>query len=141
MNNILIANYGNPSIAMIQWAIETKLSNVLVISVDTGWQSTQWQSHLDKIWSYLDQNQIAYQHLKSQKSFSECVIDRRSFPSKKFQWCPSFLKGLPILDKLDEIDMSGEAIIHLAKMRSLSRINQTLVSGEDNEHYDNRKIC
>lgn len=138
--NVLIANFGNASLAMIQWAIEVQLDNFSVLSVNTGWQSGLWQQHLDKVWAYLDNNGIQYHHLKSQKNFAECVLDRGSFPSKKFQWCPSFLKGLPILDWLDEHDMNAEAIIHLAKMRTSSRINQTLVSGMANEHYDDRII-
>lgn len=137
---VLIANFGNASLAMIQWAIEAGLEDFRVLSVDTGWQSSMWQQHLDKVWTYLNNNAIQYHHLHAQKTFAECVIDRGSFPSKKFQWCPSFLKGLPILDWLDEHDINCEAIIHLAKMRSSSRMNQTLVSGEANEHYDDRII-
>lgn len=136
--NILLANYGNPSIAMIQWAIETQLANFVVLSVDTGWQSSLWQQRLPMVWNYLAANDVVYFHLNAQKSFAECVLDRGSFPSKKYQWCPSFLKGLAILDKLDELDMNCAAIIHLAKMRCVSRSNQTLVSGEENEHFDNR---
>tara|TARA_B110000879_G_C11149150_1_gene503779 strand:- start:1138 stop:1833 length:696 start_codon:yes stop_codon:yes gene_type:complete len=138
--NVLIANYGNASLAMIQWAIETKLDKVVVLSVDTGWQSSHWQTHLTHVFNFLENKGIAFQHLNSQKTFEECVIDRGSFPSKKFQWCASFLKGLPLNDALDVLDIHCKATLHLAKMRVTSRANQSLLSGEISEHYQDRAL-
>lgn len=136
--NVLIANYGNESIAMIQWAIETQLPSFIVLSIDTGWHSESWQQHLTQVFNFLKANNIAYKHLPAKQSFEECVKDRGDFPSAKFQWCSSFLKGLALNEALDELDINGEATIHLAKMRVLSRSNATLISGQSSEHYQDR---
>lgn len=137
---VIIANYGNGSLALIQWAIEQGLSNLVVLSVDTGWQAQAWQQRLKQVFSYLVKNNITYRHLSSLKSFSESVIDRGSFPSRKFQWCAPFLKGLALNEALDELDPDCTAVIYLAKQKVLSRANRSLVQGEYSEHYQDRVI-
>ncbi len=136
----IIANYGLPSIALIQWAIEQPLDSWWVLSVDTGWQSQRWQTHLDKVFAYLSMNKVQFRHLKSQKTFQECVLDRQSFPSVKFQWCAPFLKGLTLNCELDELDPACQAEILLPKMRLLSRANKQLSSGLENENYLDRTV-
>ena len=58
--NILIANYGNASLAMIQWAIESKIDNLIVLSVDTNWHSESWQKYLLKVFKYLETNNFDF---------------------------------------------------------------------------------
>ena len=93
-----------------------------------------------KVFEYLKQNNIKYKHLKARKTLAENVIDRGSFPSKKFQWCAPFLKGLTLNEALDELDLNCQAVVHLAKIKVNSRANQALVSGKTNEHYQDRII-
>uniref|UniRef100_UPI000374A920 hypothetical protein n=1 Tax=Legionella tunisiensis TaxID=1034944 RepID=UPI000374A920 len=59
--------------------------------------------------------------LSAQATFAEMVIDRKQFPSRKFQWCASFLKGLAILTHLDELDPACEAYIVSGKRQLDSR--------------------
>lgn len=138
--NIIIANFGNGSIALIQWAIEHQLSPLMVLSVDTGWQSEYWQQRITLAQQFLQRHQINHQHLNAQRAFEDCVKDRGSFPSKKFQWCAPFLKGLTLNATLDELDPLCEAVILLPKQKCLSRSHQNLVSGQLNELYNDRQI-
>lgn len=138
--NVLIANYGNESLALIQWAIEQELENILVLSVDTAWQSVAWENHLTLVFDYLKKAGLAYQHIVPKSQFIDAVKDRGSFPSSKFQWCAPFLKGLPLNDALDDFDFSGQAILYLPKMKMTSKANASLISGESNEHYQDRIV-
>ena len=138
--NIIIANYGNGSIALIQWAIENKLPNLTVISVDTGWSSEAWHNRYILAFQFLNTNNISYKHLVAPKNFTDLVIDRGEFPSPKFQWCAPFLKGLVINDALDSLDPLYQATIHLSKLRCVSRANHHLKSGLESDNYQERII-
>ena len=104
--NIIIANYGNESLALIQWAWQQAMPNLLVLSVDTGWEAQDWQAHRLQVFRWMEERNIIYQHLNAQLTMAESILDRKQFPSKKFQWCAPFLKGLTLNKKLDEIDKS-----------------------------------
>lgn len=138
--NVIIANYGNGSIALIQWAIENKLPDLHVLSVDTHWQADGWHQHLQNVFSYMARHQVSYQHLQARQGFAQSVKDRRGFPSKKFQWCAPFLKGLTLNEALDDLDPQCEAEVHLAKIATLSRANRRLMDGQPNEHYQDRIV-
>lgn len=140
VENVIIANFGNGSIALIQWAIEQGLQNVVVISVDTGWASTAWNDRYKASFRFMESKRIPFRHVESPKSFEESVIDRGGFPSPKFQWCAPFLKGLVLNETLDEIDPFCSAVIHLPKLRVSSRANIKLQSGQPSEYFQQRVL-
>lgn len=138
--NIVIANYGNESLALIQWAYEQQLPQLLVLSVATGWQASQWQSHLEDVFQFLENKGIAFKHVQARQTMAELVLDRGSFPTKKFQWCAPLLKGVILNAYLDEIDPTCEAKLYFGKRKEASRANQYLISGEESEHYNLRRL-
>jgi len=90
---------------------------------------------------YAKANGIQFVSLNSKASFAELVKQQNQFPSVQFQWCAGFLKGLVINEFLDQIDMSCEAIILLAKRRCDSRANLILPRRVDSsEHYNDRAV-
>ncbi len=138
---VAIVNYGNESCALLQWMAAASLKNVCVLSVDTGWASENWQQRVEQGEVFARQKNMQPVRLSSKLSFSELVIQRQAFPNKKFQWCAGFLKGLPILEWLDEHDSACQATIVLATRRSTSRVNYNLSEYiEESDYYNGRKV-
>lgn len=140
--NIILGNYGNDSIAVMQWAIDQNLSNLYFVSVDTAWAAPSWLARVEQGTAYAKSKGVIPVRLHSAASFADSVRSRGEFPNKKFQWCPGLLKGLPINDWLDDVDPACEAVLHLGKRRLASRANRRLVATvEASEHYNDRPLC
>ena len=121
--NIIFGNYGNQTLAAIQWVFEAKLSDVSVVSVSTGWAAAEWLPHVAAAEAFADRCGFKVVRLASKPDFSELIADRQGFPSTQFQWCAGFLKGLVLLDWLDEQDRRGQATLIFGKRRRDSRAN------------------
>ena len=138
---VIFGNYGNSTIAAVQWAKQNKLSDVYVVSVNTNWEAENWRHRVQLSEQFASKCGFSVVRLNSKPPFQTLMQDRGNFPSTKFQWCAGFLKGLPFLDWLDEQDASAEAVIILGKRRLDSPINFTLEEYiEESEHYGDRKI-
>jgi len=109
-------NYGDDSIALVQWLFEAGFRGT-VVYVDTGFAASTWQDRKSLGEAHARSLGFEVVHLLAQIPFSEAVIGRASFPSVKFQWCTGLLKGVPFLDWLETVDLKGEGIILLAKRR------------------------
>lgn len=127
MNLVIRSNYGDDSIALIEAlynkAIPTTITfdKVYVVYIDTGWAGSNWLERVAEGERYVQACGFEAIRLKSKASFAELVIERKNFPSQKFQWCAGFLKGLPLLEWLDENDPGSEWIIALPKRQALYR--------------------
>lgn len=140
---ILPVNFGNDSIALIQWAYEKKLSPVTVTYADTGWAAPEWPKRVEHCKTWVKSLGFEFVLLKSKADFPTLVREQNGFPTRKFQWCAGFLKGLPLLAWLDkpENDPNCTATILLAHRRSTSRNKATLAEFiEESEHYGERKV-
>lgn len=139
--NIIFGNYGNPTVAAIQWAFEQGLPIDAVISIDTGWAGRGWLTRVEQAEKFVKKCGFTAVRLVAKPLFEELMIDRGNFPSTKFQWCAGFLKGLTLLDWLDKHDAAAEATIILGKRRLDSKLNFDLPEYiESSEHYGDRKI-
>ncbi|QGP55791.1 Phosphoadenosine phosphosulfate reductase family protein [Piscirickettsia salmonis] len=139
--NIIFSNYGNDSIALIQWAYENNLPDVTVAHVITGWQGTHWQHRLDQGQELAKRLGFNVTHLTAHHDFSSLIQERRAFPTTKFQWCAGILKGLPLLEWLDEEDFDCKATILIAHRRAASPANQQLPEYiEESEYYGDRRL-
>lgn len=138
---IIFGNYGNQTIAVCQWIYEQKLENVHVVNVDTGWAAEEWQVRVNQGQAFAKKLGFNIITLKSKPDFQGLMQDRQEFPNQKFQWCAGFLKGLPFIDWLDEVDPQCEATIILGKRRADSRANYNLPEYiEESEHYNDRRV-
>ncbi len=141
MQTIIIGNFGNHSLAVMQALIEREQSELHFMHVDTGWASASWLEHVTNCIDYARSQGVVVHSLKSQVGFVGMVRDRQQFPSPKFQWCASFLKALPILSQLDDLDPSCEAMIVSGKRRADSRRYIDLEEFEtDEEVYQGRTL-
>ncbi|MCC5014143.1 MULTISPECIES: phosphoadenosine phosphosulfate reductase family protein [unclassified Legionella] len=121
MQHIIIGNFGNHSLAAMQALIEKGLSGIHFVYVETGWAAASWAMRVAACADYARKQGIVVHVLSAQATFAEMVIDRKQFPSQKFQWCAGFLKGLAILTHLDDLDPACEAYIVSGKRRFDSR--------------------
>jgi len=148
---VIFGNYGNGTIALIQWmskSFEKKQSETLrsvsrirVVSIDTGWAAEGWIDHVNKCEEFARSSGFKVERIKAPLSFAELVKDRKAFPSQKFQWCPTLLKGMPLLDYLDNIDPNCEATIILGKRQVDSRASFELPEFiEASDFFNGRKI-
>lgn len=138
---VIIANFGNDSIALIEWAKQQLLKDIYVLSVDTGWGAEIWKQRVSLASQYLSKHHITNVRLTPEYDFSSLVQERQNFPSVKFHWCASFLKGQPILDWLDQVDPDLEATILLAKRREQAPALSNLQEFEPESHsYGERKV-
>jgi len=139
--NFAVCNFGNDSIALIQWCIKNHVENLTVVFVDTGWANSSWHKRIEEVKDYLNRNNIELKILKSNVTFPESVLEKQEFPSQKFQWCAGLLKGLPIIEWLDEIDPFCEAVILIAALKSSSRAYLNYEEYiDESEHFGDRKI-
>ncbi len=141
MKNVIVGNFGNHSLAVMQALIERKVPGLHFAYVNTGWAAARWAERISACSEYACQHGVEVHELNAQTSFSDLVLDRKQFPSPKFQWCASFLKGLPLIDFLDLFDPGCEAIIISGKRRLDSRRYADLQEFDFNgEFYQGRTI-
>ncbi|MGB6976204.1 MAG: phosphoadenosine phosphosulfate reductase family protein [Gammaproteobacteria bacterium] len=139
--HIIFGNYGNNSIALIQWAYENKLTEVSVVHVETGWAAQEWAEQVQRGQTLARRYGFTPITLAAPATFQQLVLDRGRFPSHKFQWCAGFLKGLPLIEWLDEVDASATATILLGSRRADSRARMQLPEFiESSEHFGERRI-
>lgn len=137
----IIANFGDDSVALIQHVYELGLENVIVLSVNMVWQASAWQARVDSASRWIKMLGFRHYHLNSEHNFSALVRARKQFPSQHFPWCAGFLKGLTILNWLEEEDDNLEAIILLAHRREMSKAQVDLPDKiEESERYDYREV-
>ncbi|QBR84917.1 hypothetical protein E3983_11480 [Legionella israelensis] len=141
MQYFVIGNFGNHSLAALQYLIDRALEELHFIYVDTGWSSASWSQRVKTCTAFAESRGVRVHHLSAAASFSDMVCDRQQFPSQKFQWCAGFLKGLTILNHLDDIDPFCEALIVSGKRRLDSRRYHDLPEyKEDDRYYNGRRI-
>lgn len=141
MSYYIIGNFGNHSLAAMQFLIETKGSSIHFVYVNTGWAAASWLSRVEAGVAYAERKGVIVHQLHSEQDFEKLVLDRRQFPSPKFQWCASFLKALPVLAFLDDEDPASEALIVSGKRRIDSRRYTDLDEFEMNsELYQGRTL-
>lgn len=137
----IFGNYGDNTIAVMQWAYEQNFSDVTVIHTLTGWMANTWNERIAQGQQRAKEYDFNVVTLQPVADFSSLIRDRKSFPNSKFQWCPSFLKALPFLNWLDEVDPQCEATILLGSRQADSEKRQNLTEFiEESEHYGERKI-
>jgi 3'-phosphoadenosine 5'-phosphosulfate sulfotransferase (PAPS reductase)/FAD synthetase len=141
IQHIILGNFGNHSLAAMQALLEKDLPALHFIYVETGWAAASWPERVLSCSNYARSQGVLVHKLNAQSTFTEMVVDRKQFPSRKFQWCASFLKGLTILNFLDDYDSACEALIVSGKRRKDSRRFANLREFEHNyELYQGRTV-
>lgn len=141
MHYYIFGNFGNNTIAAIQWAHEQQLKNVTICYVDTGWGAECWHSRVQKGNDLVRKYGFESIRLTPPKTFQEQIIDRGAFPSAKFQWCAAFLKGMAFSAWADVHDPSSQATVIMGSRRVDSRARFDLPEfDEHNEYFGGRRV-
>ena len=110
MDYVISASYGNDSMAMIRWAYERDLKNVVVVYCDTGWAAPGWWQKVCAGETAAKAMGFEVVQLKS-IGMSELVRTKRGFPGTgDQQFCTMHLKGVPFLQWIDEADPDCKAL-------------------------------
>src|SRR5262245_26810467 len=101
--NIVSASYGNDSVAMIQWAHEIALEDVLVVYCDTGWSAPQWAQRVERGERFAEK--CGFRVARAQSlGMAELVRMKKGWPGNGRQFCTAHLKGVPFLECADSFD-------------------------------------
>lgn len=124
MKIVIRCNYGDESLALIQWFYENRpayVTKIVVCYINTGWAASTWEKRV-KLGEKLAKGYgFETVQLDSHIDFASLARQQNGLPTQKFQWCAGFLKGIPFLDWLDEVDSRGEWVIAIPKRQSLYR--------------------
>jgi len=119
--NVISSSYGNDSIALIQWAYEKGLKDVVVVYVDTGWATKKWEERILAGEALAGGYGFQTVRCGGDMKFEELIQHKKGFPNQRFQWCSGMLKGIPFLNWIDEIDKDRKAKVMVGKRREESR--------------------
>lgn len=141
--NIIFGNFGNDTVALMQWSVTQQLTDLTMVSIDTGWAAPQWSERITQAKQWCMTHDVTWVRLTPKAQFVELMQTQKQFPSRKFQWCANFLKALPFLDWLDQtdIDPDAEATILLGRRREHGRSSNALPEMvEENELFGARRV-
>lgn len=139
--NIVVANFGNDSIGLIQYVHSLSLPHVVVVSIDTGFGNPQWDQRVNEAQTWVQSLGLSWLRLKPKLDFEHLIKAQGEFPSTKFQWCATYLKGDTLHDWLTEMDPLKEAVVLLARRRAQSpRFRELAEFVEGSEDFADRKI-
>lgn len=138
--NVISSSYGNDSVALIQWAHEKKLPEVMVAYCDTGWSAPHWPQRVDRGETLA--KSYGFQTVRCKSiGMSELVRMKKGWPGNGKQFCTAHLKGVPFLSWIDEVDPECGAIVLIGKRREESeKRKDTPEFIESSEYHGGRKI-
>ena len=106
MNHIIFTSYGNDSLALIQWAADSRLDDVVVAYSDTGWAADWWNERVADAEAWVQSLGFSTVRLKSE-GMAELVRRKKAFPrggGGKYQFCTEALKKAPAVEWMNEVD-------------------------------------
>lgn len=137
---ILRSNYGNNSMALIQWAFEQGLQDVTVAYVDTGWAAEGWLDYVALCEGVVEGMGFKVEHIKPVTPFEEVMEMKGGFPSRERQWCALHLKGIPFLKWVEEADPDTAATVLLPKSGVESNFKDVPEYIESCEFHGERRV-
>jgi 3'-phosphoadenosine 5'-phosphosulfate sulfotransferase (PAPS reductase)/FAD synthetase len=118
---VILASYGNDSLALIQWMAEQEdlTGPFYVLFNDTGWAAEGW---LDRVLNLeLDMWGLGFIPLRTKSIGMKALVRKhKGWPRQGLQFCTEELKIQPTLSLLDELDPLRQAICCTGKRREES---------------------
>ena len=120
--HVLFCSYGNDSIALIQWAHERGLKDVVCLYSDTGWSASWWADRVAHGEELAHGYGFATARTESEGMLA-LVKRKRGWPGAggQGQFCTGELKVIPALEWLDANDPGKEATAMTGIRRSESK--------------------
>jgi len=117
---VIFASGGNDSVALVSFADQKDLKNVIVCFSDTGWASPQWGTRIEQFRGYVESCGFAFVTLQSE-GFMPLVIRKKGFPANKPKFCTYELKIKPAKEWLEKVDPDKEATCMVGVRREESQ--------------------
>ncbi len=106
---VIFSSYGNDSVALIQWAHEQFLTDVVVVYSDTGWAAPEWRDRVERMEAWV--HTLGFWTSRTTSiGFRELARFKKGFPTQRYQWCSFILKIEPAQRWLAENDPERTAI-------------------------------
>jgi hypothetical protein len=138
--NVISSSYGNDSIALIQYAYECGMKNVVVAYCDTGWSAPNWHERVEKGEALARKYGFTVVRIQSMGMEELCRM-KMGFPGNAQQFCTAHLKGIPFLTWLDDYDTECRAVVLIGKRRAESRARaETPEFIENSDYHGGRTI-
>ncbi len=138
--HVISSSYGNDSVALIQWAHEVNLPNVMVAYCDTGWAAPNWPQRVIAGERLAASYGFETRQLKS-IGMAELVRIKKGWPGNGQQFCTAHLKGVPFLEWIDEFDKERTSIVLIGKRRAESEARKNTPEFiESSEYHGGRKL-
>jgi Phosphoadenosine phosphosulfate reductase family len=107
---VIRASYGNDSVALIQWAHEAALTDVVCLYSDTGWARESWAGRVEKMEAWAQS--LGFSTARTASVGMEALVRaKKMWPQRLMQFCTKELKIVPTIAWLEENDPLRIAII------------------------------
>jgi len=139
--NIVFSSCGNDSVALIQWAFETGLNDVVVAYSDTKWAAPFWKDRVNRVTKWVIKNGGRMVVIDSE-GFPNLVRRKKAFPANGMGFCTYELKIRPAMEWLEKFDADIKATCYTGVMRieSENRKNWPEVIEESKNHGGRRLV-
>ncbi len=131
---VISASYGNDSMALIQWAINAQLKNVIVAYCDTGWAAAAWDIRIKLGEALAKANGFDSVKIQSM-GMIELIKLKKGWPGNGQQFCTAHLKGIPFLSWIDEIDPGCKYKVLIGKRQAESHARKDTPEFISNSEY------
>lgn len=107
---VIRSSYGNDSCALIQWARESALIDVVVLYSDTGWARDNWKTRVEQAETWV--RSLGFTPARTTSiGMEELVRRKKMWPQRLMQFCTKELKIIPTMEWLAKHDPERRAII------------------------------
>ena len=114
--NIIFSSCGNDSVALIQWAFENKIDNLVVAYSNTQWAADWWAKRVQDVKRWVLLNGARFVEIESE-GFESLVKRKQAFPANGMGFCSYELKIKPAMEWLEVFDPNGLAVCYTGVMR------------------------
>ena len=124
---VIFSSYGNDSIALIRWAYNVSLKDVVVVFSDTGWAADYWADRVEFGEKWV--NSLGFSTGRTESEGMAGLLRRKkAWPrggGGRFQFCTEALKKAPARAWMDANDPLGESTCMTAIRRCESQNRAT----------------
>lgn len=106
--DVIMASFGNDSLALIQWVREQRdeskhdwFQDVTVLYNNTGWAAPWWKERVEECSNWVQQLGFKFAETESE-GFMNLVRRKQAFPMNGAQFCTEHLKRIPSMEWLDK---------------------------------------
>lgn len=140
--NVIFSSCGNDSVALVQWAIENGLDDIVVAYSNTQWGSKEWAHRVELVKSFVEINGGTFYEIESE-GMRNLAIRKKAFPANGMGFCTYELKIQPAMLWLDKVDPNKKATCYTGIMRleSERRKNYPEITKKSPNHGGRTLMC